>query len=294
MNFINLLQTYLVFMTLVIAWKAGDGNVQLSSDSRLNFGSIDHIEYGIKIFSVPVKIFSPTNSVTGESSIEYEGIIGLAFIGSSINAYTVKEAVFEILQHLQYVPGYSDLSMEGIAKVVFKIFNKTALDLGNIMRESGLAELVLAGYCPESNMYRVFKFTCDILPKFEEILKEPGVEFFGSGKNEAETIFIDQGDLSPLHIIRKVIHNQNIPSVGGGIQAGHFEDNRFKIFGIQDYSVDDQGDFKEYLYSLRGINLYKDAFEPDIDGFHINYTFLMPFEAEINSLIEKQMMRDGQ
>ena len=67
-------------------------------------------------------------------------------------------------------------------------------------------------------------------------------------------------------------------------QTGHIEGFNFKFFGVEDYTVDEHGNFKEYLHTLRGINLYKEDFETGDDGFHISYTFLQPFEKDIEAL----------
>ncbi|MFC4263851.1 hypothetical protein ACFOWM_13220 [Ferruginibacter yonginensis] len=278
-------------MTLVIAQKHNN-TVTLSSDSRISFGTSGHIDYGIKVFSVPVKIFSPTNSETNTNNLDYDHILGVAVVGSAINAYTVKESVYEILQNLQYIPGYTDLSMYGISKLVFKIFEKTTLDLGKIIQENGLCGLILTGYCAVQKKIRTFYFSCDttdypIRPFYEEILKENGIRFFGSGEKEAEQIHTQNTTLTPSHIIRQVIREGKVNSVGGGIQYGEIVEKNFKVYGIADYSLTEDGRFKEHIYTLRGINLYKDDFEKESDGFHISYPFKMPFESEIQIILNK-------
>lgn len=275
-------------MTLVIAHRLNN-HISLSSDSRISFGTSGHIDYGIKIFSVPVKIYSPTSSETNITNLDYDYKLGLAVVGSAINAYTVKESVYEILQHLQYLPGYTDLSMEGIAGLVFKVFKKTTIDLGDIIQANGICELILAGYCPIQNKVRIYKFSCDtstypIRPFHEEILTNNGIEFFGSGKTEANNIHTQNIHLSPLHIIRQVINDNKVLTVGGGLQYGEFVINNFKIYGVENYELNDDGTFKEYLYTLRGINLYKDEFERSDDGFHVAYKFKRPFEQEIDNI----------
>lgn len=280
-------------MTLVIAHRFRN-NISFSSDSRISFGLAGHIDYGIKIFSVPVNVFSPTSSGTNISSLDYNYKLGLAVVGSAINAYTVKESVYEILQNLQYLPGYTDLSMNGIAKLVFKVFNKTSLDLGQIIQRNGICELILSGYCPEQNKLRVFLFYCDtsnypIKPDYKEILESDGMEFFGSGETEAKLIYETNKNLTPLHIIRKVIEDGQVNSVGGGLQYGDFVINNFKVFGVEDYVLNLDGSFKEYLYTLRGINLYKEEFEREDDDFHIAYKFKRPFEKEIEEIWKKTL-----
>ncbi len=283
-------------MTLVIANRLKN-HISLSSDSRISFGAAGHIDYGIKIFTVPISIYSPTSFKTNITNLDYNYKLGLAVVGSAINAYTVKESVFEILQNLQYIPGYTDLSMKGIADLVFKVFNKTTLDLGNIIQQSGICELILTGYCPEKNALRVYEFFCDtstypIRPGYKEILISDGMEFFGSGATEAENIYHLNNKLSPFHIVRQVINEGKVNTVGGGIQYGEFVSNNFKVYGVEDYLLNGDGSFKEYIYTLRGINLYRDEFECGDDGFHIAYSFKRPFEEEIKNIWKQQMGND--
>jgi len=274
-------------MTLVIAQRIGN-QISLSSDSRISFGINGFIDYGIKIFTIPVKIYSPVSSETNNTSLDYNYNLGLAFAGSTTNAYTVKESVYEILQNLQYIPGHTDTSFDGIAGLVFKVFKKTTLDFGEILFQNGLCDLILTGFCPNQNKIRIFRYTCDITenpirPFYDEILRDDGIAFLGSGKPEAEVIYNLNNSLSTLHIIKQVINDGYNSSVGGGLQYGEFESNNFKIFGIQDYLVKADGSIA-YLMKLRGINIYKDEFEMDSDGFHIAYTFKAPFTREINQI----------
>lgn len=278
-------------MTLVIAQKFGN-TISLSSDSRISFNNGGHIDFGIKIFSIPVKIFSPTDDKTGTSSLDYNYNLGLAVVGSTVNAYTIKESVSEILQHLQHVPRYTNYSMDGISKLIFKVFEKTTKELASILQDQGLCQLILGGYCPKQKKIRIFKYSVEfthqgIISTLDEILQNDGLEFFGSCKTQAEMISRNNIKLSPLQIIREIIKGGQVGSVGGGLQYGEFNENNFKIYGVVDYALDDDGDFKEYLFTLRGINLYRDEFEGTVSEFHISYTFKRPFEQEVNKILDK-------
>lgn len=284
-------------MTLVVAHGV-NSQVSLSSDSRISFADGQSVDYGIKIFAVPVKVYGPTDSETHKAECYYDHRIGLAVVGSTINAYTVKEAVYEILQHLQFIPGYTDFSMEGIAKMVMKIYRKAALDLGAILREKGLCELILTGYCPLNTGIRTFYFTCDtsaypIVPKFSEILTGNGMSFFGSGTKAAADVADKNPHFNPLQIIRKVVQEKRSLTVGGSGQFGKFDDYlNFEILGVQDYELNEDGSLKEYVNMLRGINWHKDEFEQEADGFHVSYNYIMPFQRDIDEIWRKNL--DGE
>jgi hypothetical protein len=289
-------------MTLVIAHKI-ENHISLSSDSRIGFGEgVAPYDYGIKIFSVPVKIFSPRDSETSKSTLDYEHTLGLAIVGSFINSYTIKESIYEILQNLQYIPGYTNFSMDGIANVVFTVYKKVTKDLGEVLREKGLCEIILAGYCPSKNKIRTFLFSvcpapccqpCPLRPISKEILQEDcEIDFFGTGQYKARTIFQEsfrvklKAESMPFHIIRKIVNDRSVSTVGGEIQYGEFNNSsNFKVYGIADYEVnEDDGKFKRFSNKLRGIDLYKEDFEKGCSGFHISYTFKAPFENEIREL----------
>lgn len=278
-------------MTLVIAQRIGR-QITLSSDSRISFNNWNFIDYGIKIFPVPLKINSPIASETGSYDTAYEHQIGLAIIGSTTNAYTVKESIYEILQHLQYIPGKTNVSMDNIANLMLKVYSKVAKDMSAINRELGLCELILTGFCPLTMSIRTFLFSTaitasSIQPGFEEILTTDGMLFFGSGKKIGEKTFSEDSSLIPLQILRKIIHNNLEKTVGGGMQFGDFDNNlNFRICGVRDYTLHSDGSFKEYINTLRGLSIYKDEFERDADGFHISYTFVTPFQNEINEMFK--------
>ncbi|MEN3324820.1 hypothetical protein VP395_13865 [Mariniflexile soesokkakense] len=278
-------------MTLVIAERKNN-KISFCSDSRISFGNQGHIDFGIKVFSIPVKIYSPTDTSTRRQTLDYDYKIGLAVIGSAMNAYLIKESIYEILQNLQYAPNWSNISMEKIADIVFKIYKKTTSDLTQILLKNGVCELLLGGYCPEKNKIKVFHYSLEILedrtiPKFEEILEnDNSILFYGSGKKSAEIVYNQNKNTIPLKILREIVKDENITSVGGGLQYGAFENRNFNIFGIEDYSLNRNGSFKEYLLTLRGITLYKGEFEIDMNDFHISYNFLRPFADEINQAFD--------
>lgn len=277
-------------MTLVIA-RRFQGNISLSSDSRVSFGSLGSIDFGIKIFSVPVKVYAPGEHSAGKAELVFNYQFGMAVAGNLTNAYTVKEAIYEILQNLQYIPGRADFSMDRFAKLIAVVFDKSTKDIASIIRGDGISEVIIAGYCPKNNKIRVFKFSCDtsnypIRPFYKEIIDEDDIDFSGSGSTEARKIYAMQGNILPLRTIKQVIDSKLVKSVGGGLQYGEFVDNNFRIYGVEDYVLNDDGTFKEYLYTLRGMNLYKNEFEREDGDFHIAYKFKRPFERDINKLID--------
>lgn len=280
-------------MTLVIAQKNGN-KISFSSDSRISFRGISKpFDYGIKVFSVPVKIYSPIDSKTGNQTLNYDYSLGLAVCGNAINAYTVKEFICEILQNLQYIPIYEQLlSIDGIATLVSNVLERISRDMGEIFDKDGLCQLVLGGFCPTQEKVKVFWFDFDIsnfpiTVRYSEILKNEGdIEFFGTGSDEAKNIYATNNRLTSLDIIKQVVSENKVDSVGGALQFGEFEnDNNFKIFGIAE--CESVNGNPQDSYQLRGMSLYKDELEKGTDGLFVSYTCKMPFEEERKEIFDK-------
>lgn len=275
-------------MTLCLAWKSGN-NIHLASDSRLTMSDdgANYIDIGIKVFSIPVKIYSPINADTKNQTLDYDFKLGLCFAGSSTNSYIIKEAIYEVLQRLQYTQ-YTDFSMEGIAKMVSKFHEHTSRKVCEVLRERGLAEFFLTGYCPKDEIIKAFKFTLDttqfpLKSDFGRILvDEDWIECLGSGTDEAHKFINKINNISPIKLLRNIIKSGRIQSVGGSIQYGDFDnDNNFTIKGIDDYDIENDSIIKRKLI-LRGTQLYENDINLDYNDFHISYTFIQPFEHEIN------------
>ena len=286
-------------MTLVIARRVQVrkkdktyNRVSLSSDSRINLETKGlKNDNCVKVFSIPVKISEPAEN--NKEKIVYNNSLGLAVAGGFISAYTIKESISEILKKLQYVPNAMELSMEKIAEFVLKFFRKISFDFRALGDDNRLCMLILSGFCPKEKKVRIFEFSIDKSIHTEEryyhkeILKNDGIVFFGSGAKVAKEIYQSDSNLNEFQIIKKIIVEEKDDTVGGGIQYGDICCNRtnFEVFGVQDYSLNDDGTFKEYLHTLRGLTFYKDKFESDVNDFHISPTFKTPFTEEINKLL---------
>lgn len=277
-------------MTLCMAWKNG-GQIHFASDSRISFGNNRYADVGIKVFSIPVKIYTATDTQTGERSLHYDHNIGMCFAGYTTNAYVVKESVYEVLQHLQYTP-YTDFSMKGISRLVYKFYEHTSRRICEQIARHGIADFFLGGYCPAARILRVYKFTIDdsahpIVANYEEVLSTDGIELLGSGSTRARELLSHTPNINRFRLLKDIIKDTTVPSVGGNIQYGTFENNNFVIKGVQDYEIGANGEVN-VRFSLRGTELYKGDIVPDYDDFHISYTFITPFKAEIDEAIDNE------
>lgn len=246
-------------MTLVIANRI-DKEVSFSSDSRITFGNSGHFDKGVKIFNVQFRLKGPAKSREDFNKYEHELQYGLAVVGSSINAYTVKDSIAEILPNITYVTNMSDVSISGIGYLVYEIYKEVSEELKPILQKSGFCEILLGGYCLVQKKIRILRFypeisSAEIKYFYEEVLPKNGMMFFGSGKKIAERMFKEDESLSALQILKKVIQSEEDKAVGGALQHGAFHDENFKISGVIEKEIDENGDVKTYEKYRRGFIL---------------------------------------
>lgn len=265
-------------MTLVIARKK-ENTISLVSDSRFNYGGLDVFDFGIKVSAIPVKIYTPYDE-NQDLTVVYEHKIGFAVTGSTTAAYTVKEYMSGVLTNIQYTPGYSDLSIKGIANFVLRFYAKICTELSSIFRQDGICEIILAGFCPKLQKCRAFMLSADITDYSvryydKEILEsdEDDMVFFGSGKLEAEKVRLAYPKYSSLNILRNVIANHEVSTVGGSPQYGEVSTGNFIIKGIMESNPTlENPDNSNFV--LWGINQDEGDFTEDDLGFLINVGYL--------------------
>jgi len=279
-------------MTL-IAIKRDKETVSFASDSRISFGEDGYFDKGIKIFSVPLKIrgLPKTKEEIRNHVYEYEYDYGLAVVGSSTNAYTIKDSIVEILPNIQYLTNLSNFSIYAIGDLVLDVYRKVSHDLTAIMREKGHCEIILGGYCIFSKKIKILRFyhirnENNIEYQFEEILSQNGMIFFGSGKTLAKEILSKNPSFSSLQIIKKVIISKNEKTVGGPLQYGFFAKNNFQVTGVWEKYIDHAGNSVKVLKYRRGF-IVKDDLKKALKPPYLSITYgYMPVELDINEYDE--------
>lgn len=265
-------------MTLIIAQRNKD-YVSFSSDSRISFGDYGYFDKGIKIFSVPFKLKGLVKSLEDLEKYEFENQYGFAIVGSSTNANTVKDSIVELLTNTTYLSNLSEVSLYSIGSIIFKVYKEVSEEITKVMRENGLCEIILGGFCLQQKRIRVLRFYP--IPKsdkveynFEEILKSESIEFFGSGKDLAEEIWNENKDLEPLQILKKVILSEKEITVGGPLQFGYFPKNNFKVTGVIETELDEyDNEIKTEKYR-RGLKVENEISEMrDYPYIGFSYTY---------------------
>lgn len=222
-------------MTLCVVWRNNDA-VHFASDSRLTLAANSYADVGIKVLSLPYRIYSPRDRA-GDRSMVVSGELGMCFAGSAVNSLVLKESVSEVLKELQYAPGFTDISMGALAELIFNAYQLISTKLcATAIGCKGRAAIVVAGWCAERKQIRTFLFeTSDVnVHRSTEILtKSEQHVFVGSGIENAEGVLPTKPtDLDYLKVLKKVIDDQSQETVGGAIQYGYFQGCDFKIRGI--------------------------------------------------------------
>lgn len=223
-------------MTLCIAWRDGSG-VHFASDSRVKLAENSFADVGVKVLSLPYQVLDPEDvENNGIRTVAFGGELGMCFAGSAINSFTVKESLAEVLKSLQHVPGHTDTSMKGIASFIFAAYKVISQRIcETAIGPNGRAEMLVGGFCQEQKSIRVFRFTTDDRNQhsYLEVLTTTPHVLVGTGAKAAKNDMpLDPTELDYLNVLRSVIADPNVDSVGGNVQYGRFVGDRFLVHGI--------------------------------------------------------------
>lgn len=222
-------------MTLNIVWRDPRFRVHFFSDSRVNLGAASS-DFGIKVTRMPYNIYGPNEDGAPPPLLQC-GDIAITFAGQSILPLMIKEALAEILFRVQAVPGWSDYDMEALSKLIFHAFDVIARDADFKTYGAIDVGIIFGGWCEKARKHRIYKMevTRTTVPSLSEVLLQPGeIVVMGSGKAEAERLLMNQ----PLNshtifgALKAVIEDPAVPTVGGNIQYGDLDGNRFRPHGV--------------------------------------------------------------
>lgn len=262
-------------MTLCIAWRQQHA-IHLASDSRLTIAENSYADVGIKVLPLPYRILEPG---TGDNSLSrqvaFQGELGLCFAGSAVNSLMIKESVATLLLDLQYAPGYTDVSLKSISAFIFSAYKLISKQIcETAIGSKGVADFIICGQCPSTSTLRAFKFSTDInnTHSLSEVLVTSKHEFLGSGSAHVDTKTELVRNVEYLSLLRDVINDSSVPSVGGNIQYGTLHLNQFKTYGIVELGSG--------VHHWRGsLDTNSDAFMSGHDALIPGITCIDPFDA---------------
>jgi len=291
-------------MTLCLAWKQGN-SINFASDSRLtNPDKTVLTNYASKIFKINVEIYKDLPEVFSgkpEKSI-YQATYGLCFCGSYINGSVLADTIENFLSNI-LIGQQSDISIDNLSNIAFAIYKQVTKQLIEINRSKGLSEVLFGGYCLKTNNFKLYKFSpkeyVSAQPlKFEkeEIILDNQTILIGDteAKQIAEELLNKiNDDYTRYHVLKEIIQDPTLPTVGGNIQVGHFKPYRFKTHGISEPVIilDTNGNLKVGdIYTLSGLvldigNTNSELFSGNI---HTYEAFFCPFQKEKSELVKQQ------
>ncbi len=267
-------------MTLCVAWKE-NSNIHFASDSRLTLTKYNEkndaikfpVDCAIKVISIPYKLQNVTTKI-----IDREGEIGMCIAGEAISALFIKETFTEILKFLQYIPDQADLSFDNIAKIIFLVYEKISKEINSFLYKKGISVMFIAGKLDYDEEIKCYKIGTEPSSNNQFMIEAltNDYEFFGSGQVNAEKIFkenynsvVNRNNL--LCVLQEVIDNEDIKEVGGDIQYGRFEDNKFRICGIIKHKDDGTVEYKRGLIDLNS----SDYQMRDGNDFFLSFEYLV-------------------
>ncbi len=279
-------------MTLCLAWKT-HVEAFFISDSRLTDTYKRVVtDDSPKVFKINVRIFDAAPA--GEApKLLHQTNFGMCFTGSYMNGSILADSTEEVLSNLQAIPQYSDTTMDNLSEIAFSIYKQISQGLVDIHQAGGLAKVLFGGLCPVTTMFRLYEFGFDLngpdglVFEKKEIKTAAGeLIIMGDGKAEREARKFWESEPKPLtafHILRTIIKDAHIPTVGGPIQVGVFSPDGFQLNGIMEYEkyTDEFGHLavKDH-WRFRGFSLNLGDNELRRGDVNILKTFLNPFENE--------------
>jgi hypothetical protein len=259
-------------MTLCLAWMR-KGEISFASDSRLtdSNGQIA-TDIASKIFTINVTIYSEAKNI-----IRLNNRYGMCFTGSYLNGSIMADTMGELLSNL-VMPDDQTIDAETIIKIGFEIYQDVSNHLMSIHGKNGLTTMWITGTCPKEKRNLIFKFSWQysddgqaILFTMEEALFDEQLIFIGdqaateqAGQLKHKIDFSKgyfKDNYTEYHLLREIINNPEIPSVGGAMQTGHLLRGQFSTFGMVDYEIVAIPDTSLYIvkniYTFRGIPLVR-------------------------------------
>jgi len=145
-------------LTLCIAWRDHQGHVHLASDSRVSVAEHSFEDVAVKVTRISCEVFPPSTSLE-QARCVIRICLGMAFAGSHLGAYVVKESLVEVLGRLQFVPGATEISMDKIIKIAFHAYEELSKRVcSTSIGKKGISEIFLTGYCHKHGIVRAFRF----------------------------------------------------------------------------------------------------------------------------------------
>lgn len=175
--------------------------------------------------------------------------------------------------------------------LIGKLFEVVSREVCSALQKDGIGQLIVAGQNPADNSVEALAISLDlsdypIKATVTKLFSTGIVECFGSGKDAAMKLF-SSGESSPLRVLKAVVLDDNVPTVGGPIQYGFVGEEDFHVCGARDYFPNHERKEIHIGFYAAGIEIYTEHLSGDFKAFHIQRTMKLPFEHEIAELLRQ-------
>jgi hypothetical protein len=144
-------------MSLCVAWR-WNNDISFASDSCISQADKSVSDLGIKLVPIPVRVVSARQAQTGEVEERFTGTYGLAFSGSFLAGYVIREVLSEVLSHLQFIALNEFMTIERIMRIVHAFHRFYTLRLRESFKLGHDLDFLIGGLCPATNQTKVFRF----------------------------------------------------------------------------------------------------------------------------------------
>ena len=217
-------------MTLLAVWFAEE-RLWMASDSRLSDGGGRLIDEGVKLFELPLACRAPSESRFFDD-VYFATRFGLGCAGSSLVYHQVNATLLPLLGHLVGVRGRVP-SIADIAGFIADVGTRYVRSLGaRRPQDADRVAFLLAGWCPVAGRLMACEMSPRITDGVQFTVSEVDLSvpyFVGDCCGRAREMYdeIAAADLpgaprtrAPLNVIRQLIEDADVPSIGGDVQVG--------------------------------------------------------------------------
>jgi GrpB-like predicted nucleotidyltransferase (UPF0157 family) len=290
-------------MSLCVAWKfehRGVCQVFLAADSCAVLLR-DVMPYGgIKVLEIPICIISHGPN----PGVLFKATYGMAFAGSYLAAFLLKELVAEVLSNIQFLAPVEAISFERICGLVFLFHRHFHNTIKKQLKAHNEIDFFFSGYCPSSKTIRVAKFYVDPTTfdlKYGEILAGDGFSFDTLGDPDAQRRYAELLNLNlsvppcrtqfaSFRRLWDIINDPTYPNVAGAVQYGEFSGTDFRRVGAFDVRLKGQQlASRTFICGTDTDEVYNPIGK---DDFYITYTFGNPFSDDIQSFDANSFWED--
>ncbi len=237
-------------MTSIIIWRNREPNqddIWAVADSRVSsdvLGTYTLTDEAPKLFSLTVQCFMPPPAGGTFSERCYYGSIGIAFAGSTLIAHSTVLAISPVLENLSTLSRPPEL--HEIALFIQRFLKRYTMAVNQSSTRAKISEMAVFGRSPTDNCLQAFHIKpipnrvpfelevveVDLTPEDSMLVLGDCKRKIRMGVDAERDQFSERGIAwwrSPLRALKRVVGEGAYPTIGGTVQLGITNGNRFAL-----------------------------------------------------------------